>query len=389
MDKRPQRWRDDPYLAKALGTGLVAIVVAAIVLSATITILYRRSIMAAEDRASLAEATALLSSEVRVIGGGRPAKGQMGALAMTAEHVRALVPEVRAVHIMLPDGTQMYGSGKGPVTQSVPLRGSDGRLIASVGLSVVERSPLDAQTLTFIAALALATIGLSALPQVVLAQRAVRVLAAQREGAENAYVATLISLSGTLELRDPYTANHSRRVAMYAEAIALHIALPADEVRVIREGALLHDLGKVAVPDAVLLKNGPLDESERALIERHPVVGADVLGAHESLREVRDCVLHHHERFDGLGYPHGLCGAQVPRSARIVAVADAYDAMTTDRPYRQALSPDTAFGRLRSGSGTQWEELYVEALIAAVRVRTPYSSFPDELPFTGAVKSVS
>jgi putative nucleotidyltransferase with HDIG domain len=173
-------------------------------------------------------------------------------------------------------------------------------------------------------------------------------------------------LSDTLELRDPYTANHSRRVARYAEATAHELGLSDAEALIVREGALLHDLGKVSVPDAILGKNGPLDEDERMIIERHPVVGANVLINNESFTDVRACVLHHHERVDGRGYPDRLCGNDVPMSARIVAVADAYDAMTSDRPYRNALTHETAVRRLREGIGTQWDGACVEALIQAV-----------------------
>jgi HD-GYP domain-containing protein (c-di-GMP phosphodiesterase class II) len=125
-------------------------------------------------------------------------------------------------------------------------------------------------------------------------------------------------------------------------------------------------LGKVFVPDAILLKKGPLNADERAIIEQHPIVGADVLASNERFGEIRACVLHHHERFDGNGYPDRLCGFEVPASARIVAVADAYDAMTTDRPYRKALTHDTALERLRAGMGTQWDGACVEALIHAI-----------------------
>jgi HD-GYP domain-containing protein (c-di-GMP phosphodiesterase class II) len=144
------------------------------------------------------------------------------------------------------------------------------------------------------------------------------------------------------------------------------MGLTEEQVKVVREGALLHDLGKVGVPDAVLLKNGPLEKHERGIIERHPTVGSSVLDGHEAFAEVRACVLHHHEHFDGSGYPEGLRGSAIPLAARIIAVADSYDAMTTDRPYRRALTHETAIERLRAGSGTQWDDVCVQALIGSL-----------------------
>lgn len=364
------------YLMQVFGIGLLASSVAGIILSAAITIIYRTSVTTAEDRIALTQATELLMHAVSSMASPEhPSHAEMATLAMTASHVRALVPDVRGVNVMFPDGSEMFGTGGEHNTQSVPLRDSKGYVFATLELSVVRPNPLDASTLVFIVVVALAAIAVSAVPQLILARRAICILVAQRTAAEDAYVGTLISLSGTLELRDPYTANHSQRVARYAEATAVQLGLTVDEVRIVREGALLHDLGKVSVPDAILRKAGPLDEDERAIIERHPVVGADVLASNDSFSEIRACVLHHHERFDGNGYPDRLRGTDVPASARIVAVADAYDAMTTDRPYRKALTHETAVERLRAGIGTQWEGACVQALIQALSSsRTPLGS---------------
>lgn len=304
------------YLTQVLAIGLTASILAAIVLSSAITILYRTSVAGAEDRFALSQATALLSNAVMTMSSREhPSRSEMAGLAMTASHVRALVPDVRGVNIMFPNGSQMFAAGGGRTTQSVPLRDNKGKLLVTVGLSVEHPDPIDPATMAFIIAISLCAIVVSVGPQVVLARRAIGIIVAQRAAAENTYLATLISLSSTLELRDPYTAHHSRRVAAYAEGIAVEMQLPADEIRTVREGALLHDLGKVAVPDAVLLKNGQLDAVERAIIERHPVVGAQVLGDHKSFTAVRACVLHHHERFDDTGYPAGLRGNDLPLGA--------------------------------------------------------------------------
>jgi putative nucleotidyltransferase with HDIG domain len=360
------------YLMHVFVIGLLASTIAGVVLSAAITIIYRSSVTTAEDRIALSQAADLLTRAVSsMVSVERPSPSEMAALAMTASHVRALVPDVRGVNIMFRDGTKIFGTGGGHTTQSVPLRDSAGKVFATLGLSVARRNPLDRPTLVFIVFIALTAIVVSAVPQFILARRAIVTIVAQCTAAEDAYIGTLVSLSETLELRDSYTANHSQRVAQYAEATAIQLGLSNDEVRIVREGALLHDLGKVSVPDAILLKNGPLTADERAIIERHPIVGADVLSSNERFCEIRACVLHHHERFDGNGYPDRLCGFEVPASARIVAVADAYDAMTTDRPYRKALTHDTALDRLRAGMGTQWDGACVEALIHALAYRVP------------------
>ena len=136
-------------------------------------------------------------------------------------------------------------------------------------------------------------------------------------------------------MRDPYTAGHSRRVAAYSRLLALDMGLSAYDAKQIEHAALLHDIGKVGVPDAVLFKNGPLDDEERLLIRGHPVVGAGLLADIPAMCDIYPCILHHHERFDGRGYPDGLIGDEIPIGARIIAVADSFDAMTS-RPAHAA-----------------------------------------------------
>jgi putative two-component system response regulator len=132
----------------------------------------------------------------------------------------------------------------------------------------------------------------------------------------------------------------------------------------VRLGGLLHDLGKIAVPDGVLLKPGPLDRAEFTLVRKHPEAGAEIVRPLRAFEGPEPAVLHHHERFDGTGYPYGLRGEEIPLAARIVAVADAFDAMTTDRPYRAALPHDVALQRLSDGSGEQWDPLIIELFLA-------------------------
>jgi len=170
-----------------------------------------------------------------------------------------------------------------------------------------------------------------------------------------------VTLAEAVDLRDPYTAGHSQRVAAYSRELALALRVPADEVDHIEHGALLHDIGKLGVPDAVLFKTGALDRIERRLIESHPLLGAKILARGRCSPAVTRCVLHHHERVDGSGYPHGIAGEAIPLGARIIAVADAFDAMTTDRPYRRALGADEAIVRLMQGMGTQFDSRCVAA----------------------------
>jgi diguanylate cyclase (GGDEF)-like protein/putative nucleotidyltransferase with HDIG domain len=178
-------------------------------------------------------------------------------------------------------------------------------------------------------------------------------------------LAAAVLLAETLDLRDVATARHSETVGRYAEQIALELGLPADHVERLRVAGVLHDIGKLGISDAVLLKPGSLVASEWEQIERHPEVGARIL-EHANLRDVASWVLAHHERVDGAGYPRGLAGDAIPLEGRVLAVADAYEAMTADRPYRRALSHEIARAELRRGAGTQFDPQVVEAFLRAL-----------------------
>ncbi len=169
-------------------------------------------------------------------------------------------------------------------------------------------------------------------------------------------------LAETLDLRDVATARHSETVGRYAERIAEELGLAADQVERVRVAGVLHDIGKLGISDAVLLKTGSLEAAEWAEIRRHPELGARIL-EHANLRDVASWVLAHHERVDGGGYPHGLAGDEIPLEGRILAVADAYEAMTADRPYRRALGADEARAELRRGAGAQFDVRVVEAFL--------------------------
>ena len=182
------------------------------------------------------------------------------------------------------------------------------------------------------------------------------------------YVATVRALANAVEARDAYTGKHAERVAAYGVEIAGAVGLALTESPEIEFGFLLHDVGKVAVPDAILFKADRLTEDEFRLIARHPEIGTEILRDVEFLGEAKHVVRHHHERWDGTGYPDGLSGEAIPLPARVFAVADALDALTTDRPYRPASSFATAREEIRAGAGSQFDPAVVDA----------YDRVPDE-----------
>ncbi|MBI3895894.1 MAG: response regulator [Acidobacteria bacterium] len=149
----------------------------------------------------------------------------------------------------------------------------------------------------------------------------------------------LSSLALSIEAKDPYTEGHCGRLSKYSVALAKQLGLPEEQQEALRRGGIVHDIGKVAVPEPILLKPGPLTADERKIMEQHPVVGEHICAPLKSFRLVTPIIRHHHEKSDGSGYPDGLKGEQIPLTARILQTVDIYDALTTDRPYRQALPP--------------------------------------------------
>jgi putative two-component system response regulator len=170
-------------------------------------------------------------------------------------------------------------------------------------------------------------------------------------------------LAATIDAKQHYTADHSRRVAAIAEVIGRAMTLAPTEMCYLEMAALVHDVGKIGVPDSLLNKQGELTEYEWVTMRTHPAKGAEIVGQVEELAYVSDIVRHHHERIDGTGYPDRLRGESIPLLARIVAVADAYESMTSDRVYRARLSVQEARRRLCEGAGTQFDPEVVEALI--------------------------
>jgi putative nucleotidyltransferase with HDIG domain len=181
--------------------------------------------------------------------------------------------------------------------------------------------------------------------------------------------AALEALSATVDARDTYTAGHSRRVAASARVIAEELGLTGDELVVVDQAALLHDIGKIGVPDAVLLKEGPLTAAEWVVMRSHPEEGARIIERLGYLDAVVPGIRHHHERMDGRGYPDGLLGDEIPLAARIIHVADALDAMTTKRLYRDERSFEEALEEIRRGRGTDFCALCVDAFERAVAKR--------------------
>lgn len=176
------------------------------------------------------------------------------------------------------------------------------------------------------------------------------------------YESILVAHDRALSLKDAYTGGHGRRVSACAARIAAAMGLMPAQVNDVREAALLHDLGKIGVPDAILAKPAPLNPDEAASIRKHPESGAAILEAIPALKRHVPAVRHHHERYDGTGYPDGLRGGSIPLAARIIAVADVWDALTTERSYRHALHAREAIAQMSSLAGTQFDPAVVAAL---------------------------
>ena len=173
----------------------------------------------------------------------------------------------------------------------------------------------------------------------------------------------LFTLARAVEARDRYTIHHAERVGRYSQEIGSLLGLDADDDELIYQGGVLHDLGKIAIPDAILLKPGPLTADEFEIMKRHSAEGERICLSLRSVSFYLPIIRHHHERVDGSGYPDHLRGRDIPLGARIVAVADAWDAMTSDRPYRARRNFDQALHELRKGTGSQWDDEVVGTLL--------------------------
>jgi putative nucleotidyltransferase with HDIG domain len=178
---------------------------------------------------------------------------------------------------------------------------------------------------------------------------------------------TVYALAAAVDAKDHYTYGHSRKVNTYAVALAEAIGLPPDEASRVSTAALLHDIGKIGVPDRILNKKGKLSDEEWEAIKSHPRLGANIVGNVPDLVPCVGSILYHHERWDGTGYPEGLKGKAIPLDARILAIADAFAAMTSPRPYRDAFCDDKVLRKLREGAGTQFDPELVEVFIGLIQ----------------------
>ena len=244
----------------------------------------------------------------------------------------------------------------------VPLEAGDGRLFGSLVCRPVDgHAELDERDLGF-----LRVLGRVVGAQIDLSERD---RAARREYAETSGLQALLA---AIEARDAYTGEHSRCVVDLSVRVARELRLRDRDVEQVERVALLHDVGKVAVPDAVLQKRGPLTEPEFEQVKRHPVVGARIVASVAELAHLAPAIRSGHERWDGLGYPDGLSGDEIPLLSRVTFVCDAYDAMVSDRPYRGALGPKAATTEVRRNAGAQFCPRAAGALLSVLgKPRTP------------------
>ena len=198
----------------------------------------------------------------------------------------------------------------------------------------------------------------------------------------------VFSMARWVEIKDPYTEGHLRRIAGYSEQTAIAVGLPPEQARIVRYAGVLHDIGKIGVREELLSKPGKLTPEEQVELRKHAEYGAAIVAPMRFAGDVAPIILAHHEHWDGAGYPYGLHGEQIPLGARIISVVDAYDAMTSDRPYRKSLGNEEAVRRLQAGSGTQWDPAVLEvflALLAARRLKPV--DLPGHEPLVGHLPS--
>jgi len=199
-----------------------------------------------------------------------------------------------------------------------------------------------------------------------MVQERTQQLAEANDELKRLFMSSIKALAQALEAKDEYTQGHSARVAEIGVSIAQYLSLPDREIQNLWVAGLLHDIGKIGIRENVLNKPGKLDEAEWESVQQHPVVAARILGPIEELSDVIEIVMHHHEHFDGSGYPEGIRGSDIPLGARILTVADAYDALTSKRPYRDALPSEEAISILEDAAGTQFDPVIVRAFVTSL-----------------------
>jgi putative two-component system response regulator len=178
----------------------------------------------------------------------------------------------------------------------------------------------------------------------------------------------LFSLALSVEAKDPYTNGHCDRLVRFSVALGMKLGLSAEQLKTLHRGGILHDLGKIGVPDSILLKRGPLNDAERAVIREHPAIGERICSPLKTLRHVLPIIRHHHERWDGSGYPDGLKGEAIPLTARIMQTVDIYDALTTERPYKPAYTSEQTCAIMREETAKGWwDPQLIDTFIALVQ----------------------
>ncbi|MCI0457949.1 MAG: response regulator [Gemmataceae bacterium] len=184
----------------------------------------------------------------------------------------------------------------------------------------------------------------------------------------------LFALARSIEGKDPYTEGHCERLSSYSAQLGERIGLPEEEITALRRGGVVHDIGKVAVPDAILLKPGPLTAEERDVIQKHPVVGERICSPLKSFRSVLPIIRHHHEKYNGTGYPDGLKGEDIPLTARVLQIVDVYDALTTARPYKRALTREEALEVMEQEVAKGWWDPQLFELFRRLSLLPPSSN---------------
>ena len=180
----------------------------------------------------------------------------------------------------------------------------------------------------------------------------------------NLYLSTIQALNKTVEAKDPYTSGHANRVEKFAVDLAKAYHLPFESIQNLKTASILHDIGKIGIHDSILNKASRLTQEEYQEIMRHPAIGAEIISKVNFLNDITTIVKHHHERYDGKGYPDGLSGDEIPIEAAILTIADSYDAMTSDRPYRKAMNPEEALSELVKNAGTQFHPDLVKIFVS-------------------------
>ena len=315
----------------------------------------------------LRQTAELLNSETRLIDTVARSGGEEFTIILpeTEQHRAFLFAEELLTTLRDSSESSANGNGNGNVNGS----GSSPSLTGSVGVATYPAHAGDVTSLLASADRALyAAKALGRDRAVIYSPEVTQTLGAvagKRSVEDQAQLATVLSLAEALDQRDASTSKHSQTVGRLCEMMAVELGLPEERVQRIRLAGVLHDIGKIGVPDSILRKPGPLTSEEIAHMRRHPELGARILSGSE-MDDIRDWILAHHERPDGQGYPKGLSAGDIPIEASILAVADAYEAMTADRVYRAALGPEKARQELLDCAGTQFDPMVVEALLRAI-----------------------